>query len=201
MSILTERLGSAFDLTNGVLRSHLATIIILIMAVAGAMTGSIILYSIGAWADDKVVRKLIDRWGQYIGIDQQGLDRAFEMFERYGAPILIVGRSIPLIRVAVTLVAGMSGMSLPKYLFFSMIQSTGATFLYIGSGVLVGRNWREVVRFAEVSPGAAILLATVIIAFVTWWWFRRRRRTGEDDIITATLLDTQEVQRTPEPEM
>lgn len=49
MSILTERLGSAFDLTNGVLRSHLATIIILIMAVAGAIaTAYVGVLTIGA---------------------------------------------------------------------------------------------------------------------------------------------------------
>ena len=170
-------------------------------AVAGAMSGSLVLYSIGAWADDKVVRRLIDRWGKYIGVDEAGLDRAFALFDRYGAPILIVGRSIPLIRVAVTLVAGMSRMALHKYLFYASLQSFAATAVYIGAGYLVGENWREVVNFVRVSPLVAAIIGGVLLAMIGFWWWRRRKRRENGDPITNALLDTQEVRRTPEPEM
>jgi len=176
-------------------------LIVWFTAVAGAMSGSLVLYSIGAWADDRVVRRLIDRWGGFIGVDEAGLDRAFALFDRYGAPILLVGRSIPLIRVAVTLVAGMSRMSIPKYLFYASIQSFGTTGIYIGAGYLVGENWREVVNFVQVSPVAAAIIGGVIVMLMGAWWWRRRKRREHGDPITNALLDTQEVHRAPEPEM
>jgi len=57
------------------------------------------------------------------------------------------------------------------------------------------------VNFVRVSPLVAAIIGGVLLAMIGFWWWRRRKRRENGDPITNALLDTQEVRRTPEPEM
>jgi membrane protein DedA with SNARE-associated domain len=53
---------------------------VLIVATVGAVAGSLAGYLIGAWGG----RPLLDRWGRYVHINPDDLDRADAWFVRYG---------------------------------------------------------------------------------------------------------------------
>jgi membrane protein DedA with SNARE-associated domain len=150
-------------------------LIVWICAVAGAMTGTMLLYGIGAWADDHVIRRFIRRYGKWIGLSESQLDRAFALFDRYGAWFILIGRSIPVIRSAVSLTAGMSGMSIPKFLLLSTINSTVITGFWIAAGVLLGENWRTIFDALNESPWLMVIgIALVVVGVIV---YRRHRRT------------------------
>ena len=91
-------------------------------AVLGSVTGSLLLYAVGAWADERVIRNFIRRHGRLVGLSDQGVDRAMLWFNRYGAPVIVFGRLVPVMRSVISLTAGMSRMPLPGFVFFTTLQ-------------------------------------------------------------------------------
>ena len=147
-----------------------------ICAVAGAMTGTLLLYGIGAWADEHVIRRFIRRYGHWVALSEDQLDRTFGLVDQYGVWFILIGRSIPLVRSAVSLAAGMSRMSITKFLLFSAINSALITGFWIAAGVLLGENWRAIFDALNRSPWLLMTAAAlIIVAFILYILYRRNQ--------------------------
>src|SRR5689334_9806116 len=72
-------------------------------AVTGSLIGSLVLYLVGKWADDRVVRNLVGRYGRFMGISEDGMTKAMAWFNRYGAPVIVFGRLLPVMRSVISL--------------------------------------------------------------------------------------------------
>lgn len=84
----------------------------LFWGVLGNWLGSLLGYAAGRWGE----RWLPARWRVILR-----RQRHLELLERWGAPLIIVSRTIGSLRTPVTLVAGMTGYSLPRYLLLSLL--------------------------------------------------------------------------------
>lgn len=157
--------------------------VVWIAAVTGAMTGTAILYAIGAWADKHVIDRVIGRYGRYIGLTTDSIDRAFRQFDRYGAWFILIGRSIPVIRSAVSLAAGMSRMSFPKFMLLSVINSTAITGFWIAAGVFLGENWEDVWDILGSRP--VIVLGLFLLAVIGLIYNMRRRWRKKSQLVMA----------------
>ncbi|RMG77715.1 MAG: DedA family protein [Chloroflexi bacterium] len=150
-----------------------------LMAVSGALVGSLMLYAVGAWANEPIVRGVIRRYGQYIGVQETALDRVLAGFNKYGAGMIFFGRAIPVLRSAISITAGVSRMNLPKFLFFSGLNSLLVTGFWLTVGVALGENWRVVLDWIERFELPIIII--LVIGGGIWairWWVKRRRMAG-----------------------
>ena len=163
--------------------------IVWITAVTGAISGTLVLYSIGAWADEHVIRRLVTRYGRYVAVTNEGLDRAFKEFDRHGAWFILIGRSIPIVRSAVTLAAGMSRMPLPKFIILSTINSALVTGFWILAGVFLGENWNEV--WDRLNTEHIILIGLILVTI--YLVFRVFRRRTQEDPQTITSIEQDRV--------
>lgn len=150
-----------------------------IAAISGATVGSVLLYSIGKWANESVIRGLVRRHGRLIGITEDELDKAAQAFNRYGGIAVFFGRMIPMLRGPVSLVAGMSRMNLLVFTLFSALSAAVASGTWLMIGVLLGENWPiviEVIRDAEpVLPRIALVIVAALIVYVV---VRRRLKAA-----------------------
>src|SRR6476620_8353159 len=94
----------------GAAAGRLHIVIVWLAAVLGSLTGSLVLYSVGKWADERVVRNLVRRYGRFMGINDEGMTKAMVWFNRYGAPVIVFGRLLPVMRSVISLTAGMCRM-------------------------------------------------------------------------------------------
>ena len=172
-----------------------AFLIVWASAVAGAMTGTLLLYGIGAWADDHVIRRFVRRYGKWTGLSEAQLDRAFALFEKYGAWFILIGRSIPVIRSAVSLTAGMSGMNIPKFLLLSTINSLAITGFWIAAGVLLGENWDTI--FDEFNESLWLLIGGVAVVVVGVVVYLKRRRSQRSDDTPGSVEESQSQSQKP----
>ena len=83
----------------------------------GAVTGDNIGFAIGHFGG----RPLIERWGRYILLTPERLDKATDFFERRGAGIIIIARFVEGLRQANGIVAGTTGMHWARFLLFNSI--------------------------------------------------------------------------------
>lgn len=148
-----------------------------IASVSGGVAGSILLYAIGIWTDNHLVRKFIQRYGHYFKFTEEGLDNALNLFNRYGAMAVFIGRMMPLVRSAVSLTAGMSRMSFRKFALYTTISSMLANSLWISIGYILGENWRDILSVVdELEPLIFPILIIIILSFATYHLLRFTRR-------------------------
>ena len=145
-------------------------VIALAVATVGAVAGSLAGYLIGAWGG----RPLLDRYGRYVHIRADDLDRADAWFARHGDRAVFLGRLVPLLRALINYPAGVARMPLRRFLLFSALGSLPWNAALLLGGFLLGENYRrlyDAVRPFEVPIYAAVVLAGV---YVIYRWLRRR---------------------------
>lgn len=158
-------------------RGEMQFVLVWMSAVLGAVTGSLVLYGFGRWADERVIRDVIRRYGRYLTITEAEFDRATALFNRYGAPAVFFGRAVPMLRSVVSISAGLSKMALPKFIFFTSISSVLVTLFWIGTGYILGENWRNVMYLiSEFEPLLVPLLVIVAVIVVSVMGYRFMRQ-------------------------
>jgi membrane protein DedA with SNARE-associated domain len=152
-------------------------VLTVLFATAGSVVGATAGYYIGAWGG----RPLLDRYGKYVGIGAADLDRAHEWFERYGAWAVFFGRMVPLVRTFVSYPAGISRMSMRKFLVFSTLGSLPWNLALITAGYVVGENYPQIE--AALKPYEYLIYLVVIVGFAwfAWRWWRGKRARGALD--------------------
>jgi membrane protein DedA with SNARE-associated domain len=141
-------------------------------ATAGSVVGALVGYAIGAWGG----RPLLDRYGRYVGIGDEDLDRADRWFDRWGSWAVFLGRMVPLVRTFVSYPAGISRMPIGRFVLFSTLGSLPWNLALIWAGFVVGDNYPQIE--AALKPYEYViyvLVALVAVALVgRWWWSKRR---------------------------
>lgn len=135
-------------------------------AVSGALLGSLLLYGIGAWADERVVRGLVRRYGRLMGVSERELDITLAKFRQYGAPIIVVGRWLPVMRTVLSLAAGMSRMRLPTFLLLTTLSATLSSGLWVLVGYLLGENWRLFLSLIDEFEPYILVVGAIVLCLV-----------------------------------
>jgi membrane protein DedA with SNARE-associated domain len=145
-------------------------------ATLGSLVGALVGYAIGAWGG----RPILDRWGRYVGITAEDLDRADRWFEKYGSWAVFLGRMVPLVRTFVSYPAGISRMHLGRFMLYSTLGSAVWNFALIYAGFLLGENYEEIE--AALKPYEYVIYAIVLVVvgfFVIRWIIGKRRGRAE----------------------
>jgi membrane protein DedA with SNARE-associated domain len=142
-------------------------------ATAGSVAGAVVGYGIGAWGG----RPILDRWGRYVGIGADDLDRADRWFDRWGSWAVFLGRMVPLVRTFVSYPAGISRMPMGRFLLFSTLGSLPWNLALITAGFVVGENYPQIE--AAIKPYEyviyAVILALSAVLVIRWWRSKRAR--------------------------
>ena len=144
------------------------------LATVGSLVGALVGYAIGAWGG----RPLLDRYGRYVGIGADDLDRADRWFERWGSWAVFLGRMVPLVRTFVSYPAGIARMPLGRFVLYSTLGSLPWNAALIGAGFAVGENYPQIE--AAIKPYEYLIYAVVIglvVLLVVRWQMAKRRRS------------------------
>lgn len=149
---------------------------IVLAGTLGSVLGALVIYYIGVWANEHVIRRFIRRWGRYFLLSEDDLDRALRVFDRYGEIIIFVGRLIPIIRSLISLPAGMQRMHMGRFLVFTTVGTAIWSGLLGYAGVLLGENWEEILGIVDQYERAtAAVLIVLVVAFVVYRLREMRR--------------------------
>ena len=140
----------------------------------GAVVGALVAYGIGFFGG----RPIIERFGRYLGISAEDLDRTETFFQRHGGKAAFLGRMVPVIRSLVSFAAGVAKMPLAPFVLFTALGSLPWTLLLVFAGQQLGSNWEAIGTVLKQFEYAVLgLLVAIAIA---WIWFRiirpRRQR-------------------------
>jgi membrane protein DedA with SNARE-associated domain len=166
--------GEVHKLVNGHPTSeffHLSLVLVILVALAGEVAGSLVGYLIGL----KGGRAAVDKWGRYLLLTHKDLDRAEAWFDRHGEPLVLFGRFIPLLRSFVSFAAGLAEMAFAKFVLFTVvgcaIWCTGLTLL----GYSLGGTYDHVQKSFSYATYVILLLVVLAVIYLIWHRFRTLR--------------------------
>ncbi|HTE66157.1 MAG TPA: DedA family protein [Candidatus Binatia bacterium] len=143
---------------------------VMVAATIGAAAGSLAGYLIGAWGG----RPLLDRYGRYIHIYPDDLDRADAWFARYGGWAVFLARFVPLLRALINYPAGVARMPLGRFLLFSILGSIPWNLALVGAGWALGENYEAL--YEAIRPFELVIYVVVVVgvAVILIRWARGR---------------------------
>src|SRR4030043_627778 len=130
----------------------------------GNLIGSIIAYWVGVFGG----KPFIERYGKYVLIRKEELDRSQRFFERYGGLSIFFSRLLPIIRTFISFPAGIAKMPFIRFCLYTFVGSLfwSAVLSYIG--VFFGENWEVIgAHFRKFDWLILILLIIFILLFIS----------------------------------
>lgn len=145
-----------------------------LIAILAAVVGDNIGYAIGYFGG----RALVLRFGKYVFLTRERLDKAERFFARHGGQVVVVARFFEGLRQANGIIAGIAEMPWPRFLAYNILGATLWVAVWATIGYLAGDHIQVV--YEELTRYSLYLLiaAAVVIAALLTRRVLRRRRTG-----------------------
>jgi len=142
----------------------------------GGTLGSLASYALGFYGGEKVVRKLIKKYGKYVLVFEYELDEAEEWFQKHGQLVTFTARLLPVIRTFISLPAGMSKMDVKKFTFFAFIGTFIWTYPLAYLGKTLGDNWNTLGKYFHKFDIAIVGLG---VAVVIWYIYHKLKKHAQ----------------------
>lgn len=146
-----------------------------LLAVLAAVVGDNIGYAIGYFGG----RALVLRFGKYVLLSGERLERAEGFFARNGGKIVVIARFIEGLRQANGIIAGIAEMPWPRFLAFNALGAALWVGVWASVGYLAGDHIQTIYDgVTRYSLYVLIALAVVVVALIVRAVLRRRRRSS-----------------------
>lgn len=146
---------------------------VLAAGIGGSFFGSMILYFIAL----KGGNRLLHRYGRYIHLHPERVDKMEERFRKYGIWAIVAARMIPGLRIATTVMAGVFGVPLRTFApasFFGICIWAGT---YFTLGIVLGESYMLLYEalgsyFKVFAIVVIVIVVTAIVGVLLWRRFR-----------------------------
>jgi membrane-associated protein len=112
------------------------SILVVLVSCSAAIMGSSILF----WVMRKGGRPFLLKYGRYIRLSPERVERVERWIAQRGRLAIVLGRLIPGLRIVTTVVAGLSGMAYRDFLVATSIAAVIWSAAYFWLGALFGRS-------------------------------------------------------------
>jgi membrane protein DedA with SNARE-associated domain len=163
-------------LIAGAIYAGAGSLNIVTVAVVGfiaAVAGDNIGFAIGHFGG----RPLALRWGKYVFLTEERLDKAEKFFDRRGAIVITFARFVEGLRQANGIIAGITGMHWLRFLIFNAIGAALWVGTWVSLGYFAGNHIGTIYHYINLySYYVLIVLVVLILGFIVWRLRRRRQR-------------------------
>jgi membrane protein DedA with SNARE-associated domain len=136
-------------------------LVILIVAFA-AYLGSLPFYVVGLWGEEFIM-KFLKKYGKYLFISEEDLEKGYTAFKKYGHGIVFFGRLLPIVRSVISFPAGAAKMKFWKFSVFTFAGSLIFATVSCTAGYLMGESWDIVVEYIEEYERVVIAILIILL--------------------------------------
>jgi len=142
------------------------------VAVAGGL-GCTLGSAMSWWIGMVGGRPLVERYGRYLLLDKDELDRGEKWFIKYGHSIAFFSRLLPVVRTFISFPAGISRVPIGKFLLYTFLGSVIWSYLLALVGYKMGENWENIEVYWRKFD---YLIVGAILALFVWWIIRKVKK-------------------------
>ena len=122
-------------------------------------------------------RALALRWGKYVFLTEERLNKAEAFFDRRGAIVITFARFVEGLRQANGIIAGITGMHWLRFLIFNAIGAALWVGTWVSLGYLAGDHITTIYHYITLySYYVLVALVVLVVGYIAWRLRRRRRR-------------------------
>ena len=136
----------------------------------GCNLGSAAAYELGRWGG----RRAVERWGRFVLLTREDLDRADWFFDRFGSIAVLIARILPVIRTFIALPAGIARMPRTRFHVYTFVGSWPWCFLLAWIGVLLGEHWDSTPWLQQAFHYADAVIAVLLVLGIGHFVWKRR---------------------------
>lgn len=147
-----------------------------LVAIAGAVgnvLGSLAAYGLGFWGHEKVVRRLIRKWGKWILLTEEDLDQAEKLLRKYNDLVVLGSRVVPGIRTVISLPCGIAKLPLRRFIVLTFLGSLIWSYFLAWIGFILGENWDTLGPYFHKLDAVIVV---VILAAVGWYIYHKLKK-------------------------
>ncbi len=168
-----------------------ASPILIVLVTAGSATaGASALY----WIARSLGTRIVERYGRWLHLTAERQEWVERWFARHGAAVIIVGRLIPGLRIAVAVAAGVARVRFSKFVIYTTISALIWGTIYTTIGWVIGERWEEDRESIEAffdNPLVVLIIGATLGTIVTLWLLRERGwRLGRRKVVSIKGVDS-----------
>jgi membrane protein DedA with SNARE-associated domain len=166
------------------------------VAFVAAVTGDNIGFAIGHFGG----RALALRFGKYVFLTEERLDKAEAFFDRRGSIVITFARFVEGLRQANGIIAGITGMHWLRFVVFNALGAALWVGTWITIGYFAGNNITTVYHYITLYSYYVLAgLVVLIVAYIVWRRRRRRRAAASEAAATDEAPEASSASEAAEP--
>ena len=146
------------------------------VAVVGALgnvVGTLLTYSVARYLG----LPFLYRYGKYVLITREEIDKAHRLFEKHGGTIVFVSRLLPIVRGYIPIGAGIAKMKVMPFMGIVLVGSFFYSFVLTYVGVVLGENWDTVGEYFQQFD---VIIVSIVFIGAVWWLWRRIKAVRDE---------------------
>jgi len=145
---------------------------ILLITSIGSALGFILMYLVGNFFGDKILRS-----GKLKFISPESLDSTSKWFNKYGYYLILVNRFLPGTRSVISFFTGIHKLKVSKTFLFALISAFAWNVVIIFMGMELGKNVSLIDKYLSTYSTIIILLTAVVIFIFAVRYFLKKRKS------------------------
>ena len=148
-----------------VARGHMNVWALIVAGTVGTTAGNYFWYALGRHFGYEGLRPFIDRWGRWLTMEWEDVQKLRNFFRKRGGWVIFVFRFMPTFRTIISLPAGMACMPRWKFLLWTFGGSAIWNTILAAAGLYLGSRFEELDRY--VGP---VAIATFVLIAAGYAW-------------------------------
>ena len=158
------------------IKSELTLVGVIIVSTIGSLLGAIILYLIGRLLNEKRLIKIVNgKIGKILHLNKKDILNAIDWFNKEGTKTVLFCRFVPVLRSLISIPAGISKMSILKFLFYTTIGSLIWNMVLSYLGYLAGANWESVLEIFETYSTVIKIILVIIVLVMIFIFYKKKK--------------------------
>ncbi len=150
--------------------SGISFIPVLIITSIGSALGFILMYLVGLFFGEKILRT-----GKIKFIKQEALDKTDQWFKKYGYKLILTNRFLPGTRSVISFFSGIAELNILRTFVFAAASAFLWNALIIFLGMQVGNNVHQIDYYlSEYSRVITILSVVAVIVFTARFFLKKK---------------------------
>ncbi|WP_375291318.1 DedA family protein [Qipengyuania sp.] len=138
---------------------------VLIAATMGTLVGNYFWFRIGQKLGYERTKPFIERWGRWLTVEWEDVEKASVFFRKHGHWVVLVLRATPFMRTMISLPAGLAHMKLWKFMVFTAIGAAAWNALLIA-----GTHWLADTFGADSNIVSWLLIGILVVGVLGYLW-------------------------------
>ncbi|GAB6877453.1 DedA family protein [Thermaerobacter litoralis] len=143
---------------------------VIVASTVGSLLGAMVLYGAGRALGRRRLEAFTRRYGHYLGIHVEHVEKAENWFSRYGSWAVLAGRVVPIVRSLISIPAGLAEMPVAVFVLYTLAGTLVWNTALAAAGAALGAAWPLVEEWVRAYQH--VLLVAALAAAAAWLGLR-----------------------------